>query len=103
MANIKNILAGTGVAIGSVLYLIMGILGLIIHLWTIIISLGEKGIIAALITLVVPVLAEIYWGTYSWNMTGTLLNTYCMALGVYILLFIISIAIISFSTSKMED
>jgi hypothetical protein len=102
VSKIKSFLAGAGVITGGLLYIVMGILGLLIHLYTILMALGEKGIVAALITLAVPVFSEIYWGIYSWNMTGTFFNTYSVALGAYILLFIISMGIMAFSTSKME-
>lgn len=43
------------------LYGIFTITAIITHIWTVIIAITESGIFAALISLFLPFLAEIYW------------------------------------------
>jgi hypothetical protein len=103
VAKLKTILATTGFVTGGLLYIVVAILGLLLHLWTILIAFGYSGIIAALISLVFPVIAELYWAFYSWKAAGTIVNTYCVSLGVYAIMFIVSILIVGLSASKLED
>ena len=103
VAKLKTILATTGIVTGGLLYIVMAILGLLLHLWTILIAFGYSGIIAALISLVFPVVAELYWAFYSWKAAGTIVNTYCVSLGIYIVMFIVSISIIGLASSLAED
>jgi hypothetical protein len=100
----KNIFTGAGCAFGGLLYLIAGISGLAIHLWTVLIALGEKGFIAALITLVTPPFAEIFWGFYSWKyITGVFFNTYTASLIAYVVIWGIAVILVSYFSSKIED
>jgi len=86
MLQVKKYLVGTGYVLGGVVHFIIGGIGLLIHLWTILIALATKGILAAVITLVFPFVSQFYWGYYSWNMTGTFFNTYCVVVVVYAIL-----------------
>lgn len=104
--KVRSLVVGAGAATAGILYIILGIAGLLLHLWTILISLGEKGIIAALVTLVAPVLAELYWSVLSWRMTGTFLNTYTLAIVGYLILFMIVIALFglcSWQADKIKE
>jgi len=98
----RKLLVNAGFISGGVLYLVLGIAGLLIHLWTIIISLAEKGIIAALISLVLPVVAEIYWVFASCKMTGTWFNTYTIAIISYVVLWLVAIGLIAFCGVQSE-
>lgn len=62
------------------------ILGLVIHVWTIVIAFSASGLFAAVLTLVFPVLSEIYWflGIGSNFGFGA---TYCLAIMAYVGLF----------------
>ncbi len=88
MGKIKE---GTGCAIVGIAYPIMGILGLVIHVWTIVIAFIASGLIGAVITLIFPVLAQIYWFIKVWNMAGSVMNMYCLAIIAYIVCWIIMI------------
>lgn len=55
------------------------ILGLIIHVMTIIVAYNGSGLFAACISMVTPVLSEIYWFFKVWANAG-LGNYYCLAI-----------------------
>jgi hypothetical protein len=103
---LKNVFIGAGAVMGVIFYLIIGITGLLIHLWTIIISLTESGIVGALATLVFPGLAEIYWAIVAWSMTGTFANTYTLTVVGYAALFVVLLCIagiVGYFSSKSEQ
>lgn len=89
MVTGKDVRQGTGCLLMGLAYPVLGILGLIIHIWAIVIAFSSGGIIAAGLTLALPVLAEIYWGFVIWNATGTFQNLYCLAIAGYAIAFII--------------
>lgn len=71
------------------LYSIFVITALITHVWTVIIAFQESGIIGGILTLLMPVLAELYW---MFKMFGEN-DTYAyIALTQLVLGFFISIA-----------
>ena len=80
-------------------YPILGILGLLIHIWTIIIAYASGGIFSAMISLVLPVLSQIFWGIKVWTATETFFNLYCLAIVGYVILWIIAIIGISMAES----
>ena len=73
MVRGKDVGAGIGCLSAGIIHFVLGALGLIIHAWTIIIAFGTKGFIAAVITLALPVLAELFWGYQIWTI-GELLE-----------------------------
>ena len=89
--KLADVHRGIGCTMAGIAYVIMGILGLVIHVWTIVIAFTEKGLIAAVSSLILPVLAQIYWGITIWRTTGTLLNFYCLALIAYVFLIVVLI------------
>lgn len=101
MSKIKEVGKGVGCAFGGIIYLIAGILGLIIHIWTILIAYSFGGLIYAIISLILPVIAQIYWGIRVWTYTGTFFNYYCIALVGYVVLWIVALGILAF-VSKSE-
>ncbi|UCG89138.1 MAG: hypothetical protein JSW71_11610 [Gemmatimonadota bacterium] len=71
----------------SLAYPILGILGLVIHIWTIVIAYEISGLVGAAISFMLPVLAQIYWGIAAWQETGTIANPYCLAvIGYFVVL-----------------
>lgn len=92
MGKIKNIAVLSGCLVGGVSYIILSILGFVLHVWTIIIAFLTKGLLAAIISAALPVLAQIYWGIKIWSVSGTFFNPYCLAISVYVVLWIIVIA-----------
>ena len=80
---------GAGCAMAGVAYPIMTILGAIIYVWTIVFAFADKGLFAAVLSLIFPVLAQLYWGFVIWNATGTIVNPYCLALIGYGILWVV--------------
>ena len=82
-----------GCALFGTGYLAMGVLGLILHVWTIVLAYEASGLFAAMIALCLPVLAQLYWFFQVMSATGTIANTYCLAilgyLGLMAILFVI--------------
>lgn len=103
MGKGKDILIGAGCAFAGLIYVVMGILGLLIHLWTILIAFNISGIFAALISLVAPLFAEAYWFFVSWGVTGTPFNTYGVAIMAYAGLWVVFVLLTSFFGNKMDD
>ena len=50
-----------GGGIMGLAWIVASVLGLVIHVWTIVIAFLLSGLFAAVFTLVFPVLSEIYW------------------------------------------
>lgn len=96
MASIKE---GTGCALVGIAYPVIGILGLIIHIWTIVIAYNVSGLIGAIVTLIFPVLSQIYWFIKVWSFAGTVLNFYCIAILAYVGGFIVMFVGISMMDS----
>lgn len=65
-------------------HLVAGILALVLHVWTIVIAFLSAGLFEAVITLICPVISQIYWFVKAWQITGTVLNLYCLAILAYI-------------------
>lgn len=91
MANKNDIKKGAGCFLAGSAYLILSILGIIIHVLTIVIAFLSGGIISATLSLILPVLAQLYWGFRIWSATGTFFNLYCLALAGYVVLWIVFI------------
>ena len=89
MAFLKKAVSTGMYAIGTIAYLILGIVGAIIHLWTILMAFGSGGFSAALITLVTPPVSEFYWAYYALRTTHTVFNTYWLTLAIYLVAWII--------------
>lgn len=101
MPIVRKVAAGGAYTIGTIIYLILGIAGAAIHLWTILIALSSSGFIAALITFVAPVASQFYWAYYALERTHTIFNTYWIALAAYIATWIVLI-LISFIASVLS-
>jgi hypothetical protein len=86
---------GIGCLSAGIIHLGLGALGLIIHAWTVIIAFGAKGFIAAVITLALPVVAELFWGYQIWSTSGIFLNWYTISLlaytGLWILMWVLMV------------
>ena len=76
--------AGAGIA--GIAYWAASLLGMAIHLWTIVIAFKISGIIATILTFIFPVLSEIYWFFKIGSNLG-FGNIYCLSIMAYIGLF----------------
>jgi|GEM_PF-1225618 len=83
MVSMRNIVGGGFIGIGMIA---IYILGLIIHIWTIVIAYSVSGILASVLTLIFPVLSEIYWFFKIGNHFGYS-ALYCVAIIAYVCSF----------------
>ena len=67
-------------------WLAASILGLVIHVWTIVIAFSVSGLFAAVLTLVFPVLSEIFW-FFKVGSNVSFGTTYCVSIMAYVGLF----------------
>lgn len=63
--------------------MVLSVLGVIIHVWTIILAFKIKGFFAAFMTFFFPVLSQIYWFFKIGTKAGYTKNWFCIALMVY--------------------
>ena len=81
-----NVKEKSGFGIIGLAFAVQSILGVVIHIWTVVIAFLTSGLFAAVITLILPVLSEIYWFIKVGSNVG-FGTTYCVAIMVYIGLF----------------
>jgi hypothetical protein len=83
----KNVIAGTAkfleIAGGGIMYC-MYFAGLCLHLYTILFAYQASGFLAALLSLIFPVLAQIYWVVATWIKTEQFINAYSWYVVVYL-------------------
>jgi hypothetical protein len=79
--------------------------GYAIHLWTILIALKQMGVLMAILTLILPGIAEVYWFIRMIIYHGTLMNPYCLVIIGYLLyqLSQIAWAVISVKMEEEDD
>lgn len=78
-----------GIALFTLVYVGFGILGLVIHVWTIVIAYAASGLFAALIALCLPVLAQVYWFFQVMSASETIANSYCLSILIYLALLVV--------------
>ena len=98
----SNAVQAAGCALFGVGYMGMGVLGLIIHVWTIIIAYEASGLFAAVLALCLPVLAQIYWFFQVMGATETVANTYCLSILAYLALMAILIVAVAVVAKDSE-
>ncbi len=71
---------GFGCAIASLAYPVLFVLLLVVHVWTVLVAYQASGIFPAVISFMLPILAELYWTLQLARETGDFVGTnYCMA------------------------
>jgi hypothetical protein len=75
--------------IGGAFVGIMIIIYFAIHIWTIWISYSTYRIIGAAITLLTPILSQIFWFIQFWKLTNTFFNIYCMGIATYLAIWVV--------------
>jgi hypothetical protein len=78
----------------------LNILGVVIHIYTIVTAFTFSGLFGAIITLFVPVIGQIYWFFSIWSAIG-LDNLFCITILSYIGLWII--VLIGFAIMKKNN
>ena len=98
MSTIKSI----GCGLSYVLYLLLGIAGIVLHLYTVLLAFFEKGFLSALITFVFPIVSQLYWIAYWIGKLGTFFNTYTYLVLGYGLAWLIVIILLGVFSPKDE-
>jgi hypothetical protein len=80
---------GIGAFFTGTVGIIMSILGVCIYIWSIVIAYAVGGIISAAITIALPGISQLYWFFRIWYWTGSINNTYCLAIIGYVVALII--------------
>jgi len=91
-----------GFGVSYVLYLLLGIVGIIIHVWTILIAYNMKGLIGACISFVLPILSEIFWMIASYTISHTIFTIYNVVIMSYAITAVILLLLISYFTKSKE-
>lgn len=86
--SLKGVAQNLGCLVSGSTFLLLAILGVAMHVWTIVIAYGVSGFGSAILAFIFPVLAELYWGIRVCVMSGTVLNLYCISLLVYLAMWI---------------
>jgi len=84
MVSMRKIFKGFSFLSAGVIHLFVVGVGLLIHVWAIVIAFSIKGLFAAAITLACPVLSEIFWAFHLWKTYGIFFNPYNIALLIYV-------------------
>ena len=58
---------------------VMLLLGIVVHVWTVVIAYEASGVAAAVLALIMPILAQIYWFFDVMSASGTIVNVYCLS------------------------
>lgn len=103
MLDLRKTLTGTGYAIGGIIYVIIWLAGIAIHLYTVLMAFSVKGFIAALFTLCLPVLAEVYWTFVSWQASGAFINMYSVIILAYVIIFLLVAGIAAFIGCRIKN
>jgi len=69
---------------------VAGIGGLLIYVWSIILSYEASGFLAAVLTALIVPIAQLYWFFAAWSISGTFFNLYTISVLVYVILIVIS-------------
>ena len=75
-----------GCAAVGLSYFILMAVGLIIYVWTIGIAYDSAGIAGAMLSMIFPFFAQIFWFFKLWNDTGTIFDPYCVVVISYVVL-----------------
>jgi hypothetical protein len=80
----RKIIGGALLSIGEFIVAASWLSGISLHLYTIIFAYGVSGFLAAFITLIFPVGAQIYWVIATWSKTGDFVNGFSFYVMVYL-------------------
>jgi len=89
-----------GCALAGTAYMFLLVLGVIIHVWTIILAFMIKGFLAAIITFVFPVISQIFWFFKIGSNVGYTNNWFCIAIMVYAGLWVVVFVGVALAGSK---
>ena len=97
---IRRLFIGTSVGIAGIAFLLIKVLGFLLHLYTVYFAFIIKGFWAALISLFLPFLAQLYWVISSVKIFETWINPYSFFVGLYAAIwFVLWIVVLIFGAS----
>ena len=94
MWRLLHVMAKILESIGLFGLVVLPFAGLCLHLFTIIFAYAASGFFAALLTLVLPVLSQVYWLIWAWNSTGNLVNGFSGWVFLYLAALILCFAFV---------
>jgi len=89
--------------LGAILYWVTGLGGLAVHLWTILIAFNVSGFIAALLTLVFPVVSQIYWILEAKTLSGTFFTKYSVSVYAVVISYGLSLLFVYLGGKNEES
>lgn len=97
MGFIKNTAATVGGGAIGLIYLAFMLLGVVIYVWSIIVAYLYAGLIGAIVTVFIPVIAQVFW-FFKVGLNYGFMTNYCMAVIAYVGIIVIGfIGIMVFS------
>ena len=95
LKDASTLLFGGAGAIILLLYqLALSLIGLGIYVWTIAIAYVRGGIIAAILTALLPVASQIWWIIHLWSTSGIFLNVFTATCLIYVVLWAVPYVLI---------
>ena len=91
-----------GCALFGAGYFVMVLLGAVIHVWTIVIAYETSGLPAAVLALILPILAQIYWFFDVMSASGTIANSYCLSILAYLAFMGVTFLVIVVTSKSSE-
>lgn len=88
--NEMSVRETVGVSVMSLVLMVNGFLALVIHVWSIGIAFATIGLGAAILTFVLPVIAEVFWFARIGTTVG-FGSTYCLCIMAYVGLFMLGV------------
>ena len=86
---LRRVFFGMSAGITGLAFLLIKLLGLVLHIYTIYFAYVIKGFLAALITFFMPFISQIFWVFNSVGMFGKWINPFSFYVGLYVVLAII--------------
>lgn len=84
MKKIRHLISSGLTSIATFLFFMNWIGALFLHLFTVSFAFKTSGILSALVSLIMPIIAQIYWFIKMWNITGHFSNEFSFNVLVYL-------------------
>jgi hypothetical protein len=80
----RNLLSKSLVAVGGFIAAMSWLSGIALHLYTILFAYKASGFFSALLTLIFPIIAQVFWIFKTWHITGEFINGFSFYVMVYL-------------------
>jgi hypothetical protein len=68
---------------------IMIIIYFAIHIWTVYMSFASYGLLGFFVTLITPIVSQVFWFIMVWGYTHTFFNSYCVGVTAYLATWVV--------------